>query len=69
MDETGKHITLEMIQQVTRRTAMRYDRDGDDHYDIVSAYQKSMRGSDPTLPSTIWPVCWKRATCPRPAAG
>ena len=47
VDRTGKHITLEMIQQVTRRTAMRYDRDGDDHYDIVSAYQKSMRGSDP----------------------
>ena len=43
----GKHITLEMIEQVTRRTAMRYDKDGDDHYDIVSAYQKSMRGSDP----------------------
>ena len=42
-----KHITLDMIQQVTRRTAMRYDREGDDHYDIVSAYQKSMRGSDP----------------------
>ena len=47
VDGNGKHITLEMIQQVTRRTAMRYDRDGDDHYDIVSAYQKSMRGSDP----------------------
>ena len=46
-DEQGKHISLEMIRQVTRRTAMRYDRDGDDHYDIVSAYQKSMRGSDP----------------------
>lgn len=43
----GKQITLEIVQQVTRRTAMRYDRDGDDHYDIVSAYQKSMRGSDP----------------------
>ena len=43
----GKSITLEMIQQVTRRTAMRYDKDGDEHYDIVSAYQKSMRGSDP----------------------
>ncbi len=42
-----KRITLNMIQQVTRRTAMRYDREGDDHYDIVSAYQKSMRGSDP----------------------
>ncbi len=43
----GKRITLDMIRQVTRRTAMRYDREGDDHYDIVSAYQKSMRGSDP----------------------
>ncbi len=42
-----RHITLDMIQQVTQRTAMRYDRAGDDHYDIVSAYQKSMRGSDP----------------------
>ena len=43
----GRQITLEMIRQVTRRTAMRYDKDGDEHYDIVSAYQKSMRGSDP----------------------
>ena len=43
----GKVITLDMIRQVTHRTAMRYDKDGDDHYDIVSAYQKSMRGSDP----------------------
>lgn len=42
----GRRVTLEMIKQVTRRTAMRYDKDGDDHYDIVSAYQKSMRGSD-----------------------
>ena len=47
VEDGKKHITLEMIQQVTRRTAMRYDREGDDHYDIVSAYQKSMRGSDP----------------------
>ena len=30
-----------------KKRAMRYDRDGDEHYDIVSAYQKSMRGSDP----------------------
>ncbi len=41
-----KIITLDMIQQVSRRTAMRYDKQGDDHYDIVSAFQKSMRGSD-----------------------
>ena len=40
-------ITLDMVQQVAVRTAMRYDKLGDDHYDIVSAYQKSMRGSDP----------------------
>lgn len=43
----GRAVTLDMIRQVTRRTAMRYDKDGDEHYDIVSAYQKSMRGSDP----------------------
>ena len=47
VEEGARHITLDMIRQVTRRTAMRYDREGDDHYDIVSAYQKSMRGSDP----------------------
>ena len=40
-------VTLEMVTQVAQRTAMRYDKEGDDHYDIVSAYQKSMRGSDP----------------------
>ena len=39
-------VTLEMVTQVAQRTAMRYDKEGDDHYDIVSAYQKSMRGSD-----------------------
>lgn len=43
----GKLVSTEMVQQVVKRTAMRYDRDGDDHYDILSAYQKSMRGSDP----------------------
>lgn len=47
IEDGKKQITLEMIRQVTQRTAMRYDREGDDHYDIVSAYQKSMRGSDP----------------------
>ena len=46
-EEGTRRIHLDMVQQVARRTAMRYDRDGDDHYDILSAYQKSMRGSDP----------------------
>lgn len=40
-------ITRENIQSVLGKSALRYDRAGDDHYDIVSAYQKSMRGSDP----------------------
>ncbi|MDD4851013.1 MAG: replication-associated recombination protein A [Gemmiger sp.] len=47
-EENGvRTITLAMVEQVARHTAMRYDKLGDDHYDIVSAYQKSMRGSDP----------------------
>ena len=46
--EDGKRlITLENAKGLTQKSAMRYDRDGDEHYDIISAYQKSMRGSDP----------------------
>ena len=40
-------ITLEVAKELTQRSAMRYDRDGDQHYDLMSALQKSMRGSDP----------------------
>lgn len=40
-------VTLEDAQTVAQRSAMRYDRDGDGHYDILSALQKSIRGSDP----------------------
>ncbi|MEG2204781.1 MAG: replication-associated recombination protein A, partial [Oscillospiraceae bacterium] len=39
-------ISLDTAQAVSQRSAMRYDRDGDAHYDILSAFQKSMRGSD-----------------------
>lgn len=47
-DENGtKHITLENAAALTQKSAMRYDKDSDEHYDIISAYQKSMRGSDP----------------------
>ncbi len=41
------YITLEDAKTVTQRSAMRADRDGDSHYDIMSALQKSIRGSDP----------------------
>ena len=43
----GLTITLADAQQVTQRSAMRYDREGDNHYDLLSALQKSIRGSDP----------------------
>lgn len=46
--EDGKVTVLkETAEELTQKSAMRYDREGDEHYDIVSAYQKSMRGSDP----------------------
>lgn len=48
MPAEGKlRITVEDTLQVAQRSAMRYDRDGDAHYDILSALQKSIRGSDP----------------------
>ncbi len=40
-------IDIETAKQLTQRSAMKYDKDGDEHYDIISAFQKSMRGSDP----------------------
>ncbi len=40
-------ITQELASQATQKKAMRYDRDGDSHYDVLSAFQKSIRGSDP----------------------
>lgn len=39
-------VTLEATEQVAQKSNMRYDRDGDMHYDILSAFQKSIRGSD-----------------------
>lgn len=46
--ENGKLLVmLEDAKAVAQRSAMRYDREGDDHYDILSALQKSIRGSDP----------------------
>jgi len=40
-------ITLEAAKELTQKSALRYDKSGDEHYDILSAFQKSMRGSDP----------------------
>ncbi|MGI6071637.1 MAG: replication-associated recombination protein A [Lachnospiraceae bacterium] len=41
------HITDEIITQCMQKKNVRYDKDGDNHYDTISAFIKSMRGSDP----------------------
>jgi putative ATPase len=40
------HVTLELLEQAVDKAAVRYDRDGDQHYDVISAFIKSIRGSD-----------------------
>lgn len=46
-EEDGvKTVTEEIVSELVQKSAVRYDKDGDEHYDIISAYQKSMRGSD-----------------------
>lgn len=42
-----REVSIETVEQLVQKSAVRYDKDGDEHYDILSAYQKSMRGSDP----------------------
>ncbi len=44
--DNKKTVTLESLKSLTQKNTFRYDKDGDEHYDIISAYQKSMRGSD-----------------------
>lgn len=41
------HITLDVASQCIQKRVVRYDKNGDNHYDIISAFIKSMRGSDP----------------------
>ncbi len=39
-------VSLETVKELSQRSSMKYDRDGDEHFDILSAFQKSIRGSD-----------------------
>lgn len=47
LSANGNVITRELAAELSQRSNMRYDRDGDQHYDLLSAFQKSIRGSDP----------------------
>ena len=73
----GDKIALSDAEQLLRRTAMRYDRDGDSHYDILSAFPKSIRGSDPDAgwdcrrPGCLWRRrcwCWLQPQNPIPSS-
>ena len=47
-DADGKiHITLDVASECIQKRVVQYDKDGDSHYDTISAFIKSMRGSDP----------------------
>ena len=41
------HLTLDVVSECIQKRVVRYDKDGDNHYDTISAFIKSMRGSDP----------------------
>ena len=45
--DEDEYITLEAAQECIQKRAVRYDKNGDNHYDTISAFIKSMRGSDP----------------------
>lgn len=47
-DDGKIHITLEVAEQCIQKRVVRYDKTGDNHYDTISAFIKSMRGSDPS---------------------
>lgn len=47
VNDGKREITLETARAMSQMSATKYDKTGDEHYDIMSAYQKSMRGSDP----------------------
>lgn len=51
--EPADRVTLAMAEQALQRRQVRYDKQGDQHYDVVSAFIKSMRGSDPDA-SLFW---------------
>lgn len=44
--EAGQRVTVEIVEGSLDQAAVRYDRDGDQHYDVISAFIKSVRGSD-----------------------
>lgn len=44
---SDNELSVDLAKQLSQRSAIRFDRDGNEHYDLLSAFQKSVRGSDP----------------------
>ena len=57
----GLEITNEMVVEKLQQNIALYDKDGEQHYDIISAFIKSIRGSDPNAAVIGSPECWKAA--------
>ena len=56
--EDGKiHITLDVASECIQKRVVRYDKGGDNHYDTISAFIKSMRDLIPMLQCIIWQKC------------
>jgi putative ATPase len=49
----GKRLTMEAAEKILRQKSLRYDKSGEDHYNVISAFIKSMRGSDPDA-ALLW---------------
>jgi putative ATPase len=59
--EGRRHITSAVVEAAAQQPTILYDREGDGHYDTISAFIKSVRGSDPTPRSTGWRGCSRPA--------
>jgi putative ATPase len=56
-EQGGIHITLDIAQESIQRRVLAMTKAATQHYDTISAFIKSVRGSDPMLRSTGWPRC------------
>lgn len=64
MATTGRPvITLEDAKQAAQRSAMRYDREGDQHYDLLSALQNPSAAPIPMPRCITWVACWRPGIC------
>ena len=56
-----ERVDVPVAEEALRRKALLYDKDGEEHYNIISAFHKSLRGSDPDARCTGWRGCCPRA--------